>query len=587
MTHFQKLNTESILKWVGSVFAEKHFRLSKPWSRTRYISNTPPACARKALCTTNSPASDSEAGPGPGPQTTAKISPGRIAKAQAALLDYLHCTRGYQFIDAEHISKNSPNFLRKLLGKADDLQDIGRSLSRFFLYHPINEFEPFLESLGLDPSEVAPLLPRDLNFLTDCGILLENFSVLCNYGIPRNRIGQLYKEAIEIFEYESGVLRTKLKAYEELGLDRESVIGFVASSPSLLKGGINEDFVEALDDLKGLGLERNWVCGSLSEKDSYNWSKILILLHFFLETGCSQEELKELFVRNPEILLGDSGKKSFTVIAVSLKLGIKMGEIMSLFLKLPQIKSGSSITNLRSSLFFLIDSGMSVEEIGKIMHTHLQLLASCYLKRPSSVLLKLKIGKRRLCEMIVEDPNQIRKWVVGSKVTSLPVSGEDGRSLKERTIFLLNLGFVQNSDEMNKALKVFRGKGDKLQERFDCLVKAGLNQDDVYKMIRSAPQVLNQSRSVIEQKINFLVNDLGYPLESLLTFPAFIAYTMERVTLRCSMYNWLKDEGLARPMLALSTIFATSEKTFVRQFVNVHPNGAKVWARFKREICTT
>ena len=35
-------------------------------------------------------------------------------EAQAALLEYLHSTRGLQFIDAENITKNCPHFLEKL-----------------------------------------------------------------------------------------------------------------------------------------------------------------------------------------------------------------------------------------------------------------------------------------------------------------------------------------------------------------------------------------------------------------------------------------------------------------------------------------
>ena len=35
-------------------------------------------------------------------------------EAQPALLEYLHSTRGLQFIDAENITKNCPHFLEKL-----------------------------------------------------------------------------------------------------------------------------------------------------------------------------------------------------------------------------------------------------------------------------------------------------------------------------------------------------------------------------------------------------------------------------------------------------------------------------------------
>lgn len=79
-----------------------------------------------------------------------KIS--RVARndGQAVLFEYLHCTRGFNYVDAEHISKNSPCFLQSLLSKVDNDQDVTRALTRYFRYHPINEFEPFFRELGVE-----------------------------------------------------------------------------------------------------------------------------------------------------------------------------------------------------------------------------------------------------------------------------------------------------------------------------------------------------------------------------------------------------------------------------------------------------
>ena len=41
-----------------------------------------------------------------------------------------------------------------------------------------------------------PLLPCNLMFLCDDELLLENYHVLCNNGIARNKIGKIYKEAL-------------------------------------------------------------------------------------------------------------------------------------------------------------------------------------------------------------------------------------------------------------------------------------------------------------------------------------------------------------------------------------------------------
>nr|CAB3504844.1 unnamed protein product [Digitaria exilis] len=100
--------------------------------------------------------------------------------AQQTFMEYLHVTRGLVFADAEHISTHSPAFVSKLLNEVKDAikdpveggeevvfkskvkrteardQRATKALVRLFRYHPINEFEPFFESMGLKPGECKP-----------------------------------------------------------------------------------------------------------------------------------------------------------------------------------------------------------------------------------------------------------------------------------------------------------------------------------------------------------------------------------------------------------------------------------------------
>ncbi|OVA07304.1 Mitochodrial transcription termination factor-related [Macleaya cordata] len=583
MTHLQKLKKPRLLKWVSSNFAENLRTVNTGLLHTAKTLNFYSSTAENAEETEVL----EEKILFKYQNTVTRVSRGvRIRnQAQEALLEYLHCTRSLHFCDAEHMSKNSPNFLSKLLKKVEDEKEIGKSLTRFLRYHPINEFEPFFESLGLDPSEFDLFLPRDLIFLSDDAVLLENYHVLCYYGISRSKIGKIYREAMDIFRYSREVLVSTLRAYENLGLTRACVIKVVVACPTLLVGGVNDEFVKVLEELKCLGIDYNWIEGRLSERNSYQWNQMLGLLRFFSEMGYSKEELGGLIRRHPGLLLDDSGTKVFSLIGLLLKFGCSMNEISSLFPQLPRDHVGTFMNNLRQGFMFLVEIEMDSDDIRKIVRAHPLILGSCFLKKPNSVLAKLNIGKKRLCGIIKEDPLQLKNWILGSRLDPLPKSEEDQRSLMQKMEFLMNLGFVKNSDEMENAIKVFRGRGGKLQERFDCFVKAGLDPKDVSEMLKVAPQVLNQTRAVIERKIDFLVNGLGYPISSLVAFPAYISYTIQRVKLRHSMYNWLMDEGVAAPMLALSTIIACSEKVFIRQFVKHHPRGHEVWQKLKK-VCS-
>jgi len=228
-----------------------------------------------------------------------RVSRAMRNEAQKALFDYLHYTRTLSFVDAEHIGKNSPRFVLALLSKIDDTrkEDISRSLTKFLSYNPINEFEPFFESLGLRPSEILRFIQRDVVLLSDGSTMFENFHVLCYYGIPHDKIGRLYKEAREIFVYENGVLALKLEAYERLVLRKAIVIKLVTCCPLLLVGGIDCEFVSVVNKLKGLNLGCDWLARYLSVKKTYNWRRILETMELLEKVGFKEKKLSNLLKR--------------------------------------------------------------------------------------------------------------------------------------------------------------------------------------------------------------------------------------------------------------------------------------------------
>lgn len=586
MAQFEKLGTKNVSKWVSLNFSVYILKSSKaPFlgGGPFRISQNPRLYGRKASVQSEniqSPAETSTVYC----DNVSHISRTIRAQAQTALLEYLHSTRSLQFLDAEHISKNSPFFLEKILEKVKNEAEIGKSITRFLRYHPINEFEPFFESLGLKPSEFVNLLPRDMIFLCDDQVLLENYYVLCNFGIARNKIGKIFKEAQQVLRYDSGVLQSKLQAYQELGFSQSTLIKVVASSPYILIGDANAEFVKTMEKLKSMGIEPSWIEKHLSEVNYCNWSQMVRLLCLFSKMGFNGEQLGGLIRRCPGILLDCSGNLAHSLVGLFLKLGFTMNAMHMFFLQFPPIEFGKFYKNFRHCYLFLIEIELEVEEIQKIIQSHPVLLGLCELKKANSVLANLNIGKKRLCRIIKDDPQEMKKWVLGSRVRPLPSTGEEQRSQMQKSKFLSDLGFVENTKEIERARKLFRGKGMELQERFDLLVKSGLDKEDVSRMIRVAPHILNQSTDVIEKKIDYLIHALGYPISSLLKFPSYLSYTPERVELRMSMYDWLKEQGVVEPNLALSTVIACADTYFVDCYVSRHPEGGEIWQTLKQKI---
>ena len=101
---------------------------------------------------------------------------------------------------------------------------------------------------------------------------------------------------------------------------------------------------------------------------------------------------------------------------------------------------------------------------------------------------------------------------------------------------MLRVEHVENSDEMTRFLKTFRGRGNQLQERMGCLVQTGLDYNVVSSFIKQVPMVPNQTKDALEKKIDCMTNFLGYSVNSLEEFSAYLCYDFERVKLRFRMY---------------------------------------------------
>ncbi|KAM7270076.1 hypothetical protein ACFE04_029290 [Oxalis oulophora] len=585
MTHLYKVRTTSVLKWVSSNLIKNHIKSIKVQSLLvepkNPIGQNPRFYATKTKIKVEKSELFYETS-NPSSKSVAKILPRIRKQAEAALMEYLHHTRSLQVMDAEHISKNSPMFLQQLVRKVqvknDD--DIRKSLTRYLRYHPINEYEPFFESLGLQPAEYADLISHDRMFLSDDPVALENFHVLFNYGIARDTIGMIYKSTRDVFKYKFGILHSDLQALEKLGFRQDTVSNLIASCPRLLIGDMKVEFIEVVERLKSIGFELSWIEKLLLEHGSLNCSLVSKVLNSFEKMGFSHRDIYKLISRHPGLL--SDASSTVSVICLLCSTGIKLDEMQSTFLQFPEIEVEIFLSNFRKSLTFLNEIEMDPDDIANIIRVHPVLLGSLTIRKTKSLICLLHVGKNRLREYIQKNPEEMKKWVKGSKVEPIPGEIEKNRILK--TKFLLGLGFEEGSNEMEKACEVFKGKGGELPERFDCIVKAGLDREDAAKIIKANPYILSLRKEVIETRLDFLVNDLGLPLSTFLTFPSVVCFTTKRVKLRWSMCTWLKDTGAVGPWVTLSTVVTGSDKQFIDRFVKKHPKGLKMWQKLNKEI---
>ncbi|XVF87062.1 hypothetical protein PTKIN_Ptkin18bG0090400 [Pterospermum kingtungense] len=123
-------------------------------------------------------------------------------------------------------------------------------------------------------------------------------------------------------------------------------------------------------------------------------------------------------------------------------------------------------------------------------------------------------------------------------------------------------------------------------ETLNFLDRVGYTKEQLGNLVKENPALLfpGSGKKKILPKINCLKNWLGYPLESIVAFPAYLCYDMERINHRFSMYAWLRERGAAEAMLSLSTILACSDARFANYFVEVHPEGSAEGASQKKSL---
>ncbi|KAH1077848.1 hypothetical protein AAZX31_19G132500 [Glycine max] len=563
-----------------------HSLILKPWQNPRFLSTKkkPPKSGTKF------------------------IGKAALKEAQAALLEYLHSTRSLNIVDAENMCRNSPSFLHDLLAKSQSqtltrhvdnnnnnnsssssttTTTTKRSISRYLRYHPINEFEPFFESAGLTPPEYAPFLPRDMIYLNDDALLMENYHALCNYGVPRTKMGRLFKLTPQLFRYKPGVLISKLRDYEKLGVARRTLACVVASSPCILVGGVDVGFVKVVEKLKGVvGKDVDWIgenlLDMLSDQGCCDWRIVLHVL-CLLDRVYSEEQLGDFFIRHPSVVFEDSGGSVLSLINFLFKFGLSLDQVSLMLLEFPKIRVTKFLSNLRQCFLFLTEIEMEALEIGEILQSQCLVLGSFTLKKTITLLTNLNAGKKRLCRVVRDDPLVMKSWALGRRIQPFVNSYLEYESKEQKKKFMLKLGYVENSKKMNETIRLFRGKGAELEERLDFIVKAGLDYEVVCKMIRDSPRILNQTTDRINMKIENLVS-LGYSISDLASFPSFLSYSPRRVKLRFLMYDWLKEHGAVEAGLALSTIIACSDKAFEKLYVKRHPSGLQVWQDLKAQI---
>ncbi|XP_061368541.1 transcription termination factor MTEF18, mitochondrial-like [Gastrolobium bilobum] len=511
-----------------------------------------------------------------------------IREAQKSLTDYLHGTRCLPFTYAEQIGNNTLRSLTNLIAKVDfSASSFSKNFEKVLRYHPINEFEVFFESIGIEYNLVSGLLPNDKVFFSQDGTLLDAACALSDFGFPWENLGVLYMERRSIFGRSGAELKSRLSVFKGFGFGNVEVIGICLAFPFVLceegQGGVGIDGL--FNDLKLIFLD--FALARSVEGNVDSWHEVCRKLRVFFDLNCWDGKLGELMGRNKSIFLEHKEEDLVNKVEYFCRFGGKKEEVARLILQCPELLNLDMEKPAINVLKLLNHFGLSSKDLEDVSRNFAHVLGTNKMVNLPNIMRalglqewffnKIKDGHHHLLgDYITSYPNEDQDKDYQDGLRMIHISRARVHSINKLN-FLHGLGFGENALTMN-VLNHLHGTSSELQERFDCLLRSRIEFSKLCMMVRMTPRILNQNSRIIERKVNFFHQEMGTTLDYVETFPAILYYHLEdRIIPRYRFHIWLTEKGLCSKRYSVRSMIANTEKEFVARVFKIHPAAPKHW----------
>ncbi|CAJ1948126.1 unnamed protein product [Sphenostylis stenocarpa] len=515
-----------------------------------------------------------------------------IAQGQKSLTDYLHATRCIPYAYADQISKNSHTALTNLISKLGSfsVSHFPHTINKFLRYNPINEFEFFFESIGIHPSKFPSLFPQNKFFFSEDGTVLDAACVLSEFGFPWDKLGVLYVKSGCVFKWGASELKDRLCGFKRYGFCNVQVVGICLAFPFVFDGLEGAEIDALFCDLRLLFGEFGLAgCVEVKGNGVDDWVRVCKKIRLFYDlTG--GKNFGELIGGNNGVGVGvivEHGEEELVqAIAYFCRFGAKE-DVARLIVNGPELLELDMESRVVNVMKLLKHFGMSSNGVDDVRRDYAHVLGTVKMSNLPNVMralglhewffAKIKDGNYRLLvSFVTSNPDAVRDKDYLGCLKAIEASRMPTHSMKKLN-FLHAIGFGENALTMN-VFSHLHGTSCELQNRFDCLLHFGIEFSKVCKMIKAHPKILSQNPENLKQKINFFCQEMGYSLENLVTFPAFLCFDLEnRIKPRHRFHLWIMEKGLSLKKYSIASMVATSNRNLVARAYSIHPAVPKHW----------
>ncbi|CAL5408028.1 unnamed protein product [Camellia sinensis] len=245
----------------------------------------------------------------------------------------------------------------------------------------------------------------------------------------------------------------------------------------------------------------------------------------------------DLIVRRPAILNYDLDSQLLPRIGFLIELsGGDEDATGTVLRKLPAILAYTA-EHLKDHVeFFRSFAGLIDQEIFRIVLVYPNLFSASRKRK-----LHPRIDFLKQCGLNSHD---IFKFLIKAPLfLSLSFRG----NLAYKLVFLVKIGYENRTKDLAMAMgAVTRSSSKNLQEVIGLFLNYGLSCDDILAMSKKHPQILQYNHESLEEKIDYLIDEMGREVGELLAFPAFLGYKLDsRIKHRYEAKKKILGEGMS------------------------------------------
>ncbi|XP_051123043.1 transcription termination factor MTERF8, chloroplastic [Andrographis paniculata] len=323
------------------------------------------------------------------------------------------------------------------------------------------------------------------------------------------------------------------------GTDPRFLVGFETKLRLLLQFGIPKEKL-------GKVLNTVNLAKALCFKSSEEMERLLAFLHPF---GGA-----DLVLRWPAILNYDLDSQLMPRIGYLLELSGQDHHATATVLRKFPSALAYSLDHLKDHVEFLKSyAGLSYEEIFRVILVYPSLFSASRKRK-----LHPRIDFLKQCKLSSGD---IYRFLIRAPLF-LSLSFEE--NLANKLVFLVKIGYKNRTKELAMAMgAVTRCSCKNFQAVVGVLLSYGLSCRDILEMSKKHPQVLQYNHKSLEDKLEYLTQEMGREVGELLSFPAFLGYKLDgRIKHRYEERRKVLGEGMSiNKLLSVSTAsFASTSR---------------------------